>query len=182
MATKEIVQLGNPKIRKVSRKLTLKEINSSKIKNLIKNLNDSMIAGNLIGISAPQIGENLRMFITEIRPTKTRKPKDLDGIRIFINPKITQYSKDKCNGYEGCGSVANSNLFGIVKRSKSVVIKATNENGKNFELKASGLLARVIQHEYDHLDGILFIDRVTNTRSYMSGSEYRKMKNKKSSS
>jgi len=178
MKIKDIVQLGNPKIRKISKNLVLKDIRSNKTKILIKNLVDSIRAENLIGISAPQINENLRIFVTEIRQTKNRKPKELDQLRVFINPKINYYSKEKCNGYEGCGSVANANLFGLVNRSKNIIIHALNEKGEKFEMKANNLLARVIQHEYDHLDGILFVDKVTNTKSYMSGSEYRKMKNK----
>lgn len=176
MIIKEVLQIGNPKIRKISKKLELKDIKSKKINGLIKNLIDSMRAENLIGISAPQINENLRIFVTEIRQTKNRKPKELDQLRIFINPKITYFSKEKCNGYEGCGSVANANIFGLVNRPKNITVEALDKEGKKFELKASDLLARVIQHEYDHLDGILFIDRITNIKSYMSGSEYRKMK------
>jgi len=178
MIIKEIVQLGNPKIRKISKNLVLKNIKSNKTKVLIKNLIDSMRSENLIGISAPQINENLRIFVTEIRQTKNRKSKELDKLRIFVNPKITYSSKEKVSGYEGCGSVANSNLFGLVNRPKNIIIQAFDEKGEEFEIKANGLLARVIQHEYDHLDGILFVDKVTNTKSYMSGSEYRKMRNK----
>ncbi len=176
MIIKDIVQLGNPKIRKISKNLVLKDIISNKTKVLIKNLIDSMRAENLIGISAPQINESLRIFITEIRQTKNRNPKEMDSLKIFINPKITYFSKEKISGYEGCGSVANANLFGLVNRSKNITIQALDEKGEKFEMKAQNLLARVIQHEYDHLDGILFVDKITNTKSYMSGSEYRKMK------
>lgn len=176
MIIKEVVQIGNPKIRKISKNLVLKDIISNKTKVLIKNLIDSMRAENLIGISAPQINESLRIFITEIRQTKNRNPKEMDSLKIFINPKITYFSKEKISGYEGCGSVANANLFGLVNRSKNITIQALDEKGEKFEMKAQNLLARVIQHEYDHLDGILFVDKVTNTKSYMSSSEYRKMK------
>jgi len=178
MVIKEIIQIGNPVIRKKSKKIEIKDIKSVKVKTIIKNLVDSMRHYNLIGISAPQINENLRIFVTEIRQTKNRKTKELDQIRVFINPKITYFSKEKSNGYEGCGSVANSNLFGLVNRPKSITIRAQDIEGEWFEFNAKGLLARVIQHEYDHLDGVLFIDKVTNTKSYMSGSEYIK-KNKK---
>ncbi len=174
MIIKEIIQLGNPAIRRKSRKLTNGEINSNKTKTIIKNLVDSMRHYNLIGISAPQINNNIRVLVTEIRKTKNRNTKELDNLKVFINPQIIFYSKEKVKGYEGCGSVANANLFGLVNRPKSIIVKAQDINGKWFELKASGLLGRVIQHEYDHLDGILFIDKVPDTKSYMSGSEYRK--------
>jgi peptide deformylase len=176
MIIKEIVQIGNPAIRKKSRELTDKEIESSEIKDIIKDLVDSMYHYNLIGISAPQINHNVRILITEIRKTKNRKTDDLEKLIVFINPQITFLSKEKNLAYEGCGSVADSNLFGLVERSNSIKIKAQDINGEWFDLEASELLARVIQHEYDHLDGILFTDRVTDTKSYMSGSEYRKEK------
>ncbi|HPS21610.1 MAG TPA: peptide deformylase [Candidatus Paceibacterota bacterium] len=175
---KETIQIGNPNIRKKSKKVSKTDISSKKIKTVISDLVDSMRHNELVGISAPQINKNIKIFATEIRQTKNRKPADMDELRVFINPEINFFSKETYNDYEGCGSVANANLFGLVKRSKSVIIKALDLNGKVFELKATGLLARVIQHEYDHLDGILFTDRVTDTKSYMSGSEYRKMMSK----
>ncbi len=174
MIIKEIIQIGNPVIRKKSKELSDKEIKSHKIKNIVRYLIDSMCHYNLIGISAPQINNNVRIFVTEIGKNKNRTIKDLDGLRVFINPKIISYSKEKVSGYEGCGSVADANLFGLVNRPKLIKIEAQDINGNYFELKAVGLLARVIQHEYDHLDGILFIDKVTDNKSYMSGSEYRK--------
>ena len=152
MIIKEIIQIGNPVIRRKSRKLTNKEINSSKTKIIIKNLIDSMRHYNLIGISAPQINHNIRVLVTEIRKTKNRNSKELDGLKVFINPQIVFSSKEKAKGYEGCGSVADANLFGLVNRPKSIIIKAQDIDGKWFELKASGLLGRVIQHEYDHLE------------------------------
>lgn len=178
MIIKEIIQLGNPVIRNRSKNVSNKDIKSRKIKIIVKNLVDSMHYYDLVGISAPQINHNLRIFITEIRNTKNRDIKELDNLKIFINPEILFYSKEKISGYEGCGSVSNSNLFGLVKRPKSVIIKAQDVDGEWFQFKAQGLLSRVIQHEYDHLNGIIFIDRVTDIKSYMSGSEYRKKNNK----
>ncbi len=174
MIIKEIIQIGNPVIRKKSKNLSNSEIKLRKTKNIINNLVDSMRHYNLIGISAPQVNHNLKIFVTEIRNTKNRKINELYDLKVFINPKIISFSKEKVFGYEGCGSVADANLFGLVNRSKSIKIESKDINGKLFQLYASGLLARVIQHEYDHLDGILFIDKVAETKSYMSGSEYRK--------
>ncbi len=178
MIIKEIIQIGNPNIRRKSRKLTDKEIKSSKTKTIIKNLIDSMRHYNLIGISAPQINHSIRVLITEIRKTKNRNNKDLDDLKVFINPQIIFLAKEKVSGYEGCGSVANANLFGLVDRPRSIKIKAQDIDGKWFEFKASGLIGRVIQHEYDHLDGILFVDKVSDTKSYMSASEYQKKSKK----
>jgi peptide deformylase len=127
-------------------------------------------------MAAPQIGYNLRIFVTEIRVTKLRKTKELDGLRIFINPEITYTSKNMASGYEGCGSVAHSGLFGKVTRPTQVTVCALDENNKEIEYKAKGLIARVIQHEIDHLNGTIFLDKVTDMKSLMSEEEYKKIK------
>jgi peptide deformylase len=88
-------------------------------------------------------------------------------------------SKQKVDGYEGCGSVASAQLFASIPRSKSLVIEAYNEKMEKFKLEASGLLARVIQHEIDHLDGKVFLDRLTDPKSLMSRNEYLKKFKKK---
>ncbi|MES2437393.1 MAG: peptide deformylase [Patescibacteria group bacterium] len=171
MIVKHATQVGNPIIR--SKAKSVKNITSKETKKIIKDLVDSMHYHALVGMAAPQIGKSLRVFVTEIRQTKNRKPKDLDPIRVFINPEITYYSKKVALGYEGCGSVASSELFGKVPRSESIVIKAYNEKGEPFEFTAQGLLARVIQHEQDHIEGKVFLDRITDTESFMSRNEYR---------
>lgn len=173
MIIKNIVQVGNPIIRRKSKEVL--SVTSTKVKNIIKDLTDSMRYGNLVGMAAPQIGYNLRIFVTEIKATKLRKTKELDGLRVFINPKLSNKYKNKVSGYEGCGSVANSGIFAKVSRPASVTVTALDMNGKKFKLNAKGLLARVIQHEYDHLDGIIFLDKVTDTKSLMSSEEYYKM-------
>lgn len=176
---KKTIQIGNTVLRKVSKKVDVKDINSRKIKGLISDLSDTMREKKLIGIAAPQINSDLKVFITEIRKTKNRKSADIDVLRVFINPKIIEMSKGVCKMYEGCGSIASGDLFAPVERPREITIEAFNETGEKFNLKAKGLLARVIQHEYDHLNGILFIDKVKRTKDYMSGEEYRKMMNKK---
>jgi peptide deformylase len=113
--------------------------------------------------------------VSEIRKTKNRKYVEPDELRVFINPKITTASKQTDFGWEGCGSVANSDLFAKVRRPSSVTVEAYNEHGELFTLAAKGLLARVIQHEYDHLDGILFVDKA-DMQTCASKEEYRKIR------
>lgn len=131
-----------------------------------------MRENDLVGMAAPQIGSNVRIFVTEIRKTKVRNPALQDSLRVFINPKIIVSSKREVLGWEGCGSVAFSGLFGKVRRPYSVTVQAQDIEGAVFELKASGLLARIIQHEVDHLNGVLFTDRA-DPKTYMSTNEYR---------
>lgn len=173
MIVKNVTQIGDPIIRRTSKRVL--NVGFPEVKKIIKNLTDSMYASNLVGMAAPQIGHNLMLFVTEIRPTKLRKTKDLDKLRVFINPKIISVSDKKILGYEGCGSVARATLFGKVSRSREVVINAVDENNNKFQLKAKGLLARVIQHEMDHLNGILFIDKVQDTKSLMDKEGYFKI-------
>lgn len=167
MVIKNVIQAGNPIIRKRSK--PVKVINSAKVKKLITDLVDSMRHYSLVGMAAPQIGVNSRIFVAEIRKTKTRNPKVADQLRIFINPKIISFSKKKVWGWEGCGSVAHSDLFALVKRPAEITVVAFDGDGNKFKLKAKGLLARIVQHETDHLDGIIFLDRDINFKSLRSG-------------
>ena len=175
MIIKNVVQIGNPIFGRKCK--IVSKIWSAEVRKIIKNLTDSMRHYGLVGMAAPQIGVGLRIFITEIRKTKYRK--DTDKLRVFINPKIISASKKEVVIYEGCGSVAHSQLFAPVRRPMRVVVEAYNTEGAKFKLKADNLLSRVIQHEYDHLDGIAFTEKITDPRKIMSSEEYTKMIAKK---
>lgn len=165
------VQLGNRVIRAKAKKVS--DFHDSKVKQVIRDLTVSMREQNLVGMAAPQIGEGMRIFVSEIRATTYRKniakPNEL---RIFINPEIIAHSRRTVVSYEGCGSVAEAMLFGPVSRSEKVTVRALGADGNEFTLEASGLLARIIQHEIDHLDGIVFLDKVTDTKKLMGRQEY----------
>lgn len=165
MATK-ILQKDNPMLRQISKPILEKEIKSLKIKKVISDMKKALKSQeDGIAISAIQIGEPIRMFLIskkifeilgenqEEETYEKEKFKDL----IFINPKIKKFSKEKQLLEEGCLSVRY--LYGKVSRCKKVQVEATDENGNKFSRGFSGLLAQIIQHENDHLDGILFIDK-----------------------
>ncbi len=173
MVVEEVIQIGNPILR--AKNKIIKKTDDKVVQKTIGDLVDSMRHYNLVGMAAPQIGVNFRIFVTEIRPTPSRKLENLDKLRIFINPKIIWKSKKEVIIYEGCGSVSNGNLFGPVRRPEKVIVKAINEKGEKIKLKTDGLLARVIQHEYDHLLGIEFVEKICDYRKIMSKSEYIKM-------
>lgn len=129
---------------------------SAKIQKLIDDMFDTMYANNGVGLAAPQVGCDYRLFVIDDAGEKER-PRP----RIFINPKIVK----KCgavNSYEGCLSFPD--VYINVRRCESVIIRAKDRKGKPFELEANcgSLLARAIQHEYDHLEGNLFIDHTRN--------------------
>lgn len=161
---KKAIQIGDPKVRKKSKSVKLSDIKSKKIKNLVENLIDTMRNNGLVGMAAPQIGVNLNVFVSEIKTTQIRKNLTSDSTGVFINPKITVLSNSKKAMFEGCGSVDYGNFYGPVKRSLTLKLKFYNEHGELKELNAKGLLAQIIQHEYDHLLGILCIDKFTDTR------------------
>lgn len=173
MTVKKASEIGSSVIR--SKAKAVKGIRSLKVKRAIKDLKDSMRKYGLVGMAAPQIGVSLRIFVTEIRKTQYRKTAELDSFRMFINPRIVSQSRKMADGYEGCGSVAIGGLFGPVKRPAGVTVEAFDGHGDKFRLKASKLLARVIQHEMDHLDGIVFIDRITDTKRLLGKGEYLNM-------
>jgi len=178
MIIKNATQVGNPVIRKKSKKVS--GINSKETKKVVRDLIDSMRHHGLVGMAAPQIGKELRIFVTEIRETNVRthnKSTDIDGVRVYINPKIKSLSDKTNKGWEGCGSVACAGLFAKVERPKEVVVEAINEKGKKFALEAKGLLARVIQHEMDHINGVIFTD-AADKKTYMSREEYLSMVSK----
>ncbi len=172
MIIKEIIQIGNPILSKKSKFVA--NINSKETQRVIKNLIDSVRYHDLIGIAASQIGEKLRIFVTEVRKTAYRNL-EKDILRIYINPKIVWSSKKQIIIYEGCGSVAYAKFFAPVKRPEKIIIEAFNEAGNKFKLKAEGFLSRVIQHEYDHLDGVEFTEKITDMKKIMSSEEYKKI-------
>lgn len=157
---REIVQNGDLRLKAPNQQID--DFNNPKLKQVIQDLIDSMRFNGLVGIAAPQIGENLKIFITEPRETKTRTGDQTDELRVYINPKITSFSTQKSLIWEGCGSYKQATFFGPVIRSKEITVEASDLNGQRFSLTCDGLLARVIQHEYDHLNGIEFVDRMNS--------------------
>jgi len=153
MSIRKVVKYGEPSLREPS-----KEVHkvSQKIKILVDDMLDTMYAQNGVGLAAPQVGENYRIFVIDV----STGDQPLNPI-VFINPKIIKKS-GACISHEGCLSFPEA--FTDVKRYSNVMVKAMDRNGRSFVLEAKDgtLLARCIQHEFDHLNGILFIDHVIN--------------------
>ncbi len=153
MAIKKIVKYGEATLRQPS-----KEVHkvSQKVKNLVQDMLDTMYSQNGVGLAAPQIGENVRIFVIDV--STGNEP--LNPM-VFINPKIIKKS-GACISHEGCLSFPEA--YTDVKRYENVMVKALDTNGRSFvmEAKDGSLLARAIQHEFDHLDGILFVDHSIN--------------------
>lgn len=172
MAVKKIIQIGHPALEAPNKKIS--NFDDSKLKQLIEDLKDTMDHEGLIGIAAPQIGENFQVFITHPAKTIYRKLKDVDELRVYINPTLIFLSKETNIIFEGCGCVNSINEFGPVSRPKEIEITAQDLCGKMFNLHCDGILARVIQHEYDHLHGIEFIEKVSNPSQIVTRDFYQK--------
>lgn len=158
MIVKRVSQIGEPVIRARAKPVALPV--PPRAKKVARDLVDSMRHYGLVGMAAPQIGLGLRIFVTEVRETHARRGVSVDVARVFINPKIVHRTKAVRIGSEGCGSVAHAELFAMVPRARAVRVTAYDEKGRKFILEASGLLSAVIQHEMDHLDGLVFLDRL----------------------
>ncbi len=168
MAIKKTTQIGDPVIRAKARTLAADDVAAAGVRRIVRDLIDSMRAHDLVGMAAPQIGVGARIFVTEIRETPTRRGVGTDPVRVFINPRIVRRSVRQVSDYEGCGSVAYAGLFGPVARAEAVTVTARDAKGRGFTLRAHGLLARIIQHENDHLDGIVFLDRMKDMKGLVA--------------
>ena len=151
---------GDPILRNKAEKVVeIDEITKSEIFDILETLRN--LPG--YGLAAPQVGISKKIVIIENRPVIDDEGNEIGEnipLLILVNPKITKFSQEKCDFEEGCFSVP---LYrGNVERPKKIRVKAQNEDGKEISINASGLLARVIQHEIDHLDGILFTDLITD--------------------
>ncbi len=156
----EVIRLGHPALREVAEPVPEDWFSSARLVDLGRDMIRTMIEENGVGLAAPQVAEGLRLFAywvpetedeAEIPPT------------VLVNPEIRPIGEDSEEGWEGCLSIPG--LRGLVPRHRRVKVKARRLDGELVSLTADGFEARVIQHEYDHLDGVVFLDRMTNIRS-----------------
>lgn len=144
MALRNIRELGDPCLRKVCKEV--KNVNT-RTKILIEDMLDTMYAANGVGLAAPQVGILKRIVVIDVG----------DGPLVLINPEIIDRDGVQ-TGYEGCLSVPGKS--GVVTRCNHVVVRAFDENMEEFEFEGEGLLARAVLHECDHLDGVMYVDKV----------------------
>ena len=174
-----IVQNGDKVLRKISKEIPVSSIKKPKIQKVIADMNSALNSQyDGVAIAAPQIGVSLRLFIVSgkifnenfIRGEQPSKQKNQNKIQkpnlIFINPVFKKTSKDKKLMTEGCLSVRP--IYGKVRRATRVIIEAYDEHGNKFTKEGSGLLAHIFQHEIDHLEGILFIDKAKDLQEILA--------------
>ncbi len=157
---KAIVQEPDAVLRTKAAPVAASEFGSTALREIITDMKTALAKeDDGVAIAAPQIGVPLRIFVVAKRVSK-RFEKELEQDVVFINPKIIRLGKKKEELSEGCLSVRWK--YGLVKRSLTATVRAQNEQGHEFVMNGSGLLAQIFQHEIDHLDGILFIDKAKN--------------------
>ena len=160
MAILEIIQPDNPVLRKKAIKVPDSSFKDENFQQLVDDMIETMGVANGVGLAAPQIARSMRLIIVRLPDTSEEDLEeygDLAGVTYVVaNPKITKRSREMVMGVEGCLSIPG--LLGEVERHELVVVTGQDRYGKDFRIKAKGWLARVFQHEIDHLDGVLFID------------------------
>lgn len=156
MAVLTVTKMGNPILRKVSKHIFQKEIETEKFQTFVDDLIETMRDEDGAGIAAPQVGELKRVFIMEVSDNPRYPDKEGFPLFVAVNPEIKPVGEKKVAGWEGCLSIPG--IRGKTERCEKVMLKALDRLGKPYEVELSGFAAVVAQHELDHLNGVLFID------------------------
>lgn len=168
-----VAKIGDPVLRRQARELTPEEIGSDATRDLVDAMIATMREEEGIGIAAPQVSQSIRLAVIEI-PTDSTRYKDSDPfeMEVFINPKVTVIDEAEHTYWEGCLSVPD--LRARVPRPSGVRVDYVGLDGEPRSITAGGFMATVLQHELDHLDGVLYLDRVRDTTTISTVDEYEK--------
>jgi peptide deformylase len=172
MAILKVARMGHPVLRARARPIEPAEIGSPRIQQLIDDMFETMHEYEGIGLAAPQVHQGLRLFVAGFAPDDEEEDDRSGGMPAIavINPEVTVLGQETGEDWEGCLSIPD--IRGRVPRFRRISVRAFDRKGKRFELTAGGFTARVIQHETDHLDGVLFFDRMKSFESLTFLDEY----------
>jgi len=161
MARLDIARLGHPVLRRPSRPLSVRELAEAPMQRLIDDMVETMVETDGIGLAAPQVFQSVRLMVMGEPETGDS---DGDGLplSVLVNPSLTFRSQGQEFGWEGCLSIPG--LRGKVPRASRVTVEALDRRGRPLRVDAEGYAARVLQHEIDHLDGVVFLDRMPDLR------------------
>ncbi|GJM41962.1 MAG: peptide deformylase [Ardenticatenaceae bacterium] len=174
MTELEIVTLPDEGLRKKARPVTQFD---DDLQTLIDNMIETMRIANGVGLAAPQIGQSLQLAVIESLPKTDEEGEDIPDSRelfVIVNPRIVWESRDVIDGVEGCLSIPG--YLGEVERAYSIRVRAQDRRGKPMKLRLKGWTARIFQHEIDHLNGVLFIDKLTARENFWTDEEYFQMR------
>jgi len=166
MSILKVARMGHPVLRAKARAVDKSELKSPEVQQFIDSLIDTMYEYSGVGLAAPQVHESLRVFVAMLDPDGRGEG---DAVT-FINPEIMVVGDQTVEGWEGCLSIPE--IRGRVPRAQHIKVSALDRTGKRFELELKDFPARVVQHETDHLDGVLFLDRMATLDSLTYLEEY----------
>ena len=167
---RKIVQIGNPALRQIADPVDVNQIQSDEIQNLIDDLIETMRHANGAGLASTQIAVPLRICIIEVNKNPRYSYKPDIPLTVLINPKVTFLTEERINVYEGCLSVPN--MRGKVDRCPEILIEGFNREGQSVSFISKGISAGTFQHELDHLDGLVFTDRMKDASSLTTIDEF----------
>ena len=171
MAVRRIIRMGHPTLRQRARALTIEELGAPATRVLIDDMLDTLHDYGGIGLAAPQINESIRLAIIEIPGGPTRYGEiEAVPLTVFANPEITALDETRAGYWEGCLSIPG--LLGWVERPQHIRVDYTDLDGQPQRIEPQGFLATVFQHEFDHLDGHLFVDRMTDPTQLVFEQEF----------
>jgi peptide deformylase len=171
VSRRQIVEIGHPVLRERARELSTEELQSEPVQQLIEDMIETMRAAEGAGLAANQVGEALRVAVVEVRPGNPRYPyKPPVPLTVIVNPVIEPLDDEVVQINEGCLSVPN--LRGEVPRHVSIRLRYLDRDGAEHEEVRRGLTAGTFQHELDHLDGVLFVDRVDDPSTLSTWAEF----------
>jgi len=173
MTVLEIQKLNSPILRKQTRKVTRFDRD---LQTLIDNMIETMREASGVGLAGPQVDQPLRLTVVETLPDRDEEGNEIEGSRelfVLVNPEIVWRSDEMVKGIEGCLSIPG--WVGEVSRHKSIRIKAQDRKGRNVRMRLYDWTARIVQHEVDHLDGVLYIDKLTGPENFWTEDEFAEM-------
>jgi len=172
MSILKVARMGHPVLRERARPVDTSELKDPLFQKLIDDMVETMHEYHGVGLAAPQVHEGVRLFVAVLDDD----PDSESDATVIINPDIIPNAPDKRDGWEGCLSIPD--IRGMVPRFTDITVLALDRHGKKIELKLKDFSARVAQHETDHLDGVLFFDRMTSMQSLTYLEEYSKYHSK----
>ena len=166
MSILKVARMGHPVLRRTARSISPGDLKDPMMQRLINDMIDTMHEYHGVGLAAPQIHEDLRLFVALLDDDPGS---DSEAV-VVVNPEIVPLSEEKAEGWEGCLSIPD--IRGMVPRHTDILVRALDRTGRKVELTLKGFPARVAQHETDHLDGVLFFDRMPSLASMTFLAEY----------
>jgi len=170
MATLEIIDIGHPTLREIATEVPVEEIKSAPVQEFIDSLIETKRAANGAGIAANQVDNTWRIFVVEVGNNPRYPYKPEYPLTVMINPEVTYLTEDRFENFEGCLSIPN--LRGVVHRCPVIKVTGYNRDAEPVEFEVKGISAGTFQHEADHLNGVLFTDRLIDPRTLCTWDEF----------